>query len=672
MRLTIKNKLYLGFASIIAVTMIIGFFNLAQDREVSNIQHRITDLRTPTIIAGLNIKDGIHLSLAGLRGYMILGGDPTKAEIFTAERQKGWNTINASITQFEAFSENWTDPSNIQHLNEIKQLLTEFRIAQEEIEVIAHQDINVPSFHLLITEAAPKASRVINALTEMIDLESNLAATSQRKNLLKLLADSRGSFAIGLANIRAFLLTGDIKFKDVFLQKWNVNQERFIQISKLEHLLSGNQIKAWETYKTYRTEFSPLPEKMFNLRLASDWNQANHWLSTKAAPKAKRILALLEIMEKSQNQLSIDDNTLLEKISNKMIFTMIVGMIACIALSIFIAGTVSKAITKPLANIVNRSKSIALGDLTGKPLLANGNDELTDLTVSVNKMSVNLRDIIGHVSISSNELIEAANNLSDVASKTSRGMESQQHTTQNVATAMNEMTATVQEVSSNAAEAATSTKEADAKTESGKSVVDQNKQNIQNLSDSIRNASSLINKLGEDTNGVDTIVAVINGIAEQTNLLALNAAIEAARAGEQGRGFAVVADEVRTLAARTQESTEEIRSVLESLKKGANDAMDAMEEGRKMADSSVERASIAAESLEAISQSVAAINNMNTKIAAAAKEQNDVTEELNRNIIEINNEAETTVNNTHETTAAANQVNDIVSSLNKKISHFKI
>jgi methyl-accepting chemotaxis protein len=220
--------------------------------------------------------------------------------------------------------------------------------------------------------------------------------------------------------------------------------------------------------------------------------------------------------------------------------------------------------------------------------------------------------------------------------------------------------------------AATSAAEADKASAQGYNLVSQNMNGINQLALNIGTTSQAINQLGEDTNSVDNIVKVISDIADQTNLLALNAAIEAARAGEQGRGFAVVADEVRTLASRTQKSTEEIRSMLNRLKTGAKDAVQAMDEGQEQAQNSVEQAKNASDAITEITRVVTEISEMNSLIATAAEEQRIVTEEMNRNVVKINTESQATLQNSIETTAAAEQIGTLSSQMQQIVSRFNL
>lgn len=251
-----------------------------------------------------------------------------------------------------------------------------------------------------------------------------------------------------------------------------------------------------------------------------------------------------------------------------------------------------------------------------------------------------------------------------------QGVTRQQLETDQIATAINEMTATVQEVARSATDAANAAAQADQEANNGKNVVAKTVSSIQTLAENVEEAADVIQKLEVDTTEIGGVLDVIKGIADQTNLLALNAAIEAARAGEQGRGFAVVADEVRTLASRTQESTEEINGMIEKLQTGAKNAVNVMETGRQLAQNGVEQASMAGQSLQSITQSVATINDMNTQIAGAAEEQSKVAEEINRNVVNISQVADETANNVSQVADKSAELGNLALALNTEVERF--
>ena len=241
-----------------------------------------------------------------------------------------------------------------------------------------------------------------------------------------------------------------------------------------------------------------------------------------------------------------------------------------------------------------------------------------------------------------------------------------------VATAVNEMAATVQEVASNTVTADESAQNARNETAAGQKVVQDNIQITNTLSNEIKNAADVIQALKSDSEGIGSVLDVIRGVSEQTNLLALNAAIEAARAGEHGRGFAVVADEVRTLASKTQESTVEIQEMIEKLQKGADSAVTAMEKGISTVEDSVKQATQTGESLKSISTTVNSISDINTQIAGAVEEQSVVAEDINKNVVIVDDLAQRGEESSSNIASANERLNQLAENLTAQVSQFKI
>ena len=269
-------------------------------------------------------------------------------------------------------------------------------------------------------------------------------------------------------------------------------------------------------------------------------------------------------------------------------------------------------------------------------------DELGQLQLAIKMLQSQLETVVWRIGDAAGNLEESALQAVDISRKTNDDMDRQAKEIEMVATAMNEMTATVHDVASNASHTAEATRVADQEVQTGKVVVHESINTIGELAKRVEEAVTVIAKLAQDSEQIGSVVEVIRGIAEQTNLLALNAAIEAARAGEQGRGFAVVADEVRTLASRTQSSTDEIQVMIQKLQNAAGQAVGVMEQGQQAARSIVEQASHAGESLDSITRAVDTITAMTTQIATAAEEQSAVAEEINRNVVNISSLASQT------------------------------
>jgi methyl-accepting chemotaxis protein len=351
------------------------------------------------------------------------------------------------------------------------------------------------------------------------------------------------------------------------------------------------------------------------------------------------------------------------------IVSIIVGVLIAVAATFFCVITVVKPIIA--AGIRMRDIATGDGDLT-LTLPVNGNDEIAYMGKNFNLFVSKIRDIIISTVKISERLEKSAIELQGLSNATTRAASEQQSGSQQIATALYEMTTSFQEVARNAASAEETTNMANENVKLSQAAVNSNRDSIHRLSQDIGAAKNVISQLADESQSVAGILNVIRGIAEQTNLLALNAAIEAARAGEQGRGFAVVADEVRTLAQKTQQSTSEIQDVIEGLQGKSSEAVSVIENSSKRAEASVGFAGEVTEQLSKVSSAVQAVFEMNAQIAAAAEEQAAVAEDINKNVTHISDVSEQTSADAHAALNASDDVHSLVTDLSKLVHQFKV
>ncbi|QEY14493.1 methyl-accepting chemotaxis protein [Cellvibrio sp. KY-YJ-3] len=347
----------------------------------------------------------------------------------------------------------------------------------------------------------------------------------------------------------------------------------------------------------------------------------------------------------------------------------LVVVIVLSLLALAVSYAVQKSIVGPINNIVEALRNISEGegDLTRR-LPVSGRDEVAELASCFNRFVERLQGIIGNVIQTAASVRKDAQVLSATARENELAIQHQQNEIQQIVTAIREMAAVVDNVSQSVSETANQSQQADSAAASGKQTVALTMGQIQSLSNDIKTAAGVIDQLQQETQSIGSVLDVIRGIAEQTNLLALNAAIEAARAGEQGRGFAVVADEVRTLASRTQTSTTEIREMIERLQSGSHKAVEMMSAGNAQAGASVEQAGQASVSLENITSIVSVIRDRTNQIAAASEQQSAATRQIEKNVQRISNVAVESAQsssrictNTEHLAAAADQLSELVS-----------
>jgi methyl-accepting chemotaxis protein len=393
------------------------------------------------------------------------------------------------------------------------------------------------------------------------------------------------------------------------------------------------------------------------------------------SPKLGLLGEMRKVVHQSEEVFKLSHVVIEKSIQQSVETINTINMVVSFLITMIVVGFtlyISQSITRTLATFVDTLKMICeTGNLTYR-VNDSGKDEIAQVGKTLNKMLASFQDIIQHLHSASNDLSNYSGQFMSIRENTFESVKKQQIETEHVSTSMIEMSASAQNIADNTNQTAEAAQQANKVSTDGKNIVDQTIQSTQDLENVINNASSVIEQLGEDSKSIGSILDVIRGIAEQTNLLALNAAIEAARAGEQGRGFAVVADEVRTLAQKTQDSISEIESMIAQLQGGANKAIDAIAQGKEGVSENVIKISSAGNSLSTIVAELDSIGHKSQENAIATKEQSTVADEVSNNVVEIKNLGEIIVENIEQLKQSSDQMNNLSSEMEELVKKFQV
>lgn len=478
-----------------------------------------------------------------------------------------------------------------------------------------------------------------------------------------------------------------------------LRQDQFYLLSNVEHPdfddtvhnLSRLMTQIDDNIAEYKKGLWDERDRVAHAAVSTDWlkyreaaQQYSTSLASKDMVKANAVLveafpayqalkkSMQDILELNFVYNDEDSKAAKQQLSNAMKFGVIAIVSVLIATSV-LAFIIVKQICTPLDLVKRMATSIAAGDLTYHLQRDKiGNDELGELADSCQDMQQNLKSLAGNLSNTAMQISTAIEEVSAISAQTSNGMNEQQEQITQIATAMNQMQATVNEVANNTEDASNAASEVSQEAGSGMKVVEQSIDEIRGIQSAIADMGALANELDGNANHINVVVDVIQEITEQTNLLALNAAIEAARAGEHGRGFAVVADEVRTLAKRTQSSTEEINGIIGELQQKAKKAVDVTTKSNNQMSLCMEQAENAGTNIRTIEHGVGNIANMNTQIASACSEQSSVTEELSRNIESINQSSTEVAEGAQQTAKACHSLSELAMGMQDIVAKFRL
>ncbi|AZF33891.1 Methyl-accepting chemotaxis sensor/transducer protein [Pseudomonas sp. R4-35-07] len=632
--ISVNLKLGLGFGLVLVLTSILaltGWTSLGGLIDRSNWMSDITQLN-----ASLTKLRIVRLQ------YMLANGDEAVA-------QNVQTSLDAFAAQQQKLLDSFKSPENLKLLNEQKAVITAY---QQSLNKMREAYRNGNAARQVMGDKADIANAQINALDTSVQ---QMPDSPERFAQFQAVTNAKEEFLLARYEVRGYTN--------------NVNAENearaAAQIDKaIASLKSLNAVFG----TSQQTALASLDTALGAYRSAvQSYKAANTNIVTARAEMTTQGTDIVTISDKLYDiQLERRDAESAQARSLQLISTLLALLVGIIA-----ALVITRQITRPLQDTLAVVERIASGDLSHN-IQVTRRDELGVLQQGIQRMGTTLRELISGIRDGVTQIASAAEELSAVTEQTSAGVNSQKIETDQVATAMHEMTATVQEVARNAEQASLAAADADGQARAGDKVVAEAIAQIERLAAEVARSTDAMAHLQQESNKIGSVMDVIKAVAEQTNLLALNAAIEAARAGEAGRGFAVVADEVRGLAQRTQKSTEEIEGLVAGLQNGTQQVANVMNNSRSLTDSSVELTRKAGVSLENITRTVSNIQSMNQQIAAAAEEQSAVAEEISRSIVNVRDVSEQTATASDETAKSSVELARLGSQLQQMVSHFRV
>ncbi|SDB51418.1 methyl-accepting chemotaxis protein [Pseudomonas sp. NFACC13-1] len=632
--ISVNMKLGLGFGLVLVLTCLLAltsWTSLGGLIQRSNWMSDITQLN-----AGLT-----KLRVTRLQ-YMLTNGDETAA-------QNVQTTLDGFVAQQNTLLSSFKSPENVKLLKEQSAVIGAYQVSLNKMRS-AYRTGNSAR------DAMGANAEVAYKLIEAIDSDvRHMALSDERFAQFQAITEAKQAFMLARYEVRGYTANSNADAERKAIAQLDAAIASLKPLN--EHFSSSRQdeLRQLENALTqYRSAV-----QAFKVATA-DVVQARKEMTDQGATIVTLSEQLYQIQLDRRDAESAQARTL-QLVST--LLALLVGVIAAVI--------ITRQITGPLRETLAVVERIASGDLS-QNVIVTRRDELGVLQQGIARMGVTLRDLISGIRDGVTQIASAAEELSAVTEQTSAGVNSQKVETDQVATAMHEMTATVQEVARNAEEASQAAAAADGEARAGDQVVSEAIAQIERLASEVVRSTDAMTVLQQESDKIGSVMDVIKAVAEQTNLLALNAAIEAARAGEAGRGFAVVADEVRGLAQRTQKSTEEIEGLVAGLQNGTQQVAAVMNNSRSLTDSSVALTRKAGESLGNITRTVSNIQSMNQQIAAAAEQQSAVAEEISRSIINVRDVSEQTAAASEETAASSVELARLGSQLQMMVSHFRV
>ena len=627
------------------MVLVLIAINLLTNRSLSQIKQnvgQVIDENQPVMLSLLTLKALIDNTNTALGFYLISKSSTDKTRYI--DKLKAFDQALHRLYQYPVITNN---REYLKILDAVKRDFHQYKAYRKKMLKYATDfTANYPSLSYSAQNMNPINRQIQALMNTMVQSEGEEEASAKRKKLLTDLTDLRLTWATMIQTVRAYLayrgkddITNIKTYKDVY-------QKQLAGIKAYGDDLTFEQSDALERLIPLTQKYFDHLKRSIKIHGSKKWRMDAYVLAHEISPVVDRIKHNLNrVVSLQKKQLTAESTALLSALQLKQTFLNSL-VIFSVFLALGVAWLLGKLVSKPIRHTVAALNNIAQGegDLTQR-LDNKSNDEMGQLAQAFNKFVSKIHRFISTLTDSCQQSAKAANEMKASVGSMTHTVQQQQTDIEQVAAAVHEMAMTVKEISANASNAAEHTDDANQEAEQGKKVVEQTITMIHTLAGDVEQTSEVIGRLEQDALEIGSVLDVIRGIAEQTNLLALNAAIEAARAGEQGRGFAVVADEVRSLASRTQQSTEEIHDMIERLQNRTKEATTVMQKGRESAHSSVAQAAKTETTLNTIINAIFEISRLNSQIKDATSQQTEVAGEINTMIDKISAAAQDSASN---------------------------